>query len=214
MTTGGPNDFERLARILERHLSPIHVRSVLRHALNESKLTPAQFKLSDLAKINASLERGLRLFATELMANRAIRDVRSMCEVKSGNLEPYSIEIVEEVDISKARGQARSMCEQAGAKGFTIQKVTTIVSELARNILSYTIGGKVELVWRDGPKQQMIIRAIDRGPGISNLSLVLSGDYQSKTGLGRGLLGTKRLADSFDITTRPSGTHITVEVLL
>jgi serine/threonine-protein kinase RsbT len=214
MITSGMNDFERVARILERHLSPIHARSVLRHALNESKLTPAQFKLADLAKINGSLERGLRLFATELLANRAIRDISAIYEVKPGGLEPYSLEITTEPDISKARGQARHMCEQAGAKGFTIQKVTTIVSELARNILSYTSGGKVELVWKNGPKPRMIIRAIDRGPGISNLSLVMSGEYQSKTGLGRGLVGTKRLADSFDIQTGPNGTHIVVEVVL
>jgi serine/threonine-protein kinase RsbT len=43
---------------------------------------------------------------------------------------------------------------------------------------------------------------------------VLSGEYRSKTGLGRGLLGTKRLADTFDIATSPNGTHILAEVRL
>jgi serine/threonine-protein kinase RsbT len=42
----------------------------------------------------------------------------------------------------------------------------------------------------------------------------MSGRYRSKTGLGRGLLGTKRLADNFDIATGATGTRIVVEVLV
>jgi serine/threonine-protein kinase RsbT len=93
--------------------------------------------------------------------------------------------------------------------------VTTIVSELARNIVSYTAGGKIELVWKQEREQQrIVICATDRGPGIANLAHVLSGEYRSKTGLGRGLVGTKRLADSFDIATSSKGTHILAEVRL
>jgi serine/threonine-protein kinase RsbT len=57
-----------------------------------------------------------------------------------------------------------------------------------------------------------LIRATDQGPGIANLSLVLSGDYKSTTGLGRGLIGCKRLATQFDIATGRTGTVVTVEV--
>jgi serine/threonine-protein kinase RsbT len=40
----------------------------------------------------------------------------------------------------------------------------------------------------------------------------MSGRYKSKTGLGRGLLGTKRLADRFEISTGKHGTRVVVEV--
>jgi serine/threonine-protein kinase RsbT len=58
------------------------------------------------------------------------------------------------------------------------------------------------------------VRATDQGPGIPNLNEVLSGRYRSKTGLGKGLIGVKRLATRFTIHTDASGTHIEAEVRL
>ena len=208
------NDFDRVTRILERHLSPIHARSVLRHALSEHNLRSSSFKLADLLQINGSLQRGLRLFATDLACIRAVQDINALCLGKVGEIPPCAIDITTEMDIGDARNAVRRMCEQAGASGFAIQKATTIVSELARNIVSYTSGGRVELSWKGPPHSALAIRATDRGPGIANLSQILAGNYKSKTGLGRGLTGTRRLAQQFDITTGPSGTTITVEVVL
>jgi serine/threonine-protein kinase RsbT len=54
--------------------------------------------------------------------------------------------------------------------------------------------------------------ARDRGRGIRNLEQILRGEYQSKTGLGKGLLGVKRLAQRFDVKTGAQGTEIRVEV--
>lgn len=208
------SDLETVTRILERHISPITARSVLRHALNEHRLSAATFKMSDLPTINGSLQRGLRLFSTELAANRALKAIAETAGAVPATIEPASIDINIEADISRARNIARHMCDQAGAKPFSTQKITTIVSELARNIVSYTRGGKVELVLKGGARPSLCIRATDRGPGIPNLAHVMSDEYQSKTGLGRGLSGTKRLADAFDVATAPSGTQITVEVVL
>jgi serine/threonine-protein kinase RsbT len=208
-------DFERILIILERHVSPIHARSVLKHALGEQRLSPRDFSIRHLSKIDAELERGLRLFTTDFVTNRVIREVAGLLEDRATRMEPCTVQIAIEADISRARNAARHMCEQLGAKSFSIQKVTTIVSELARNIVSYTHGGNVELVWQqESTHQSMVIRAADRGPGISNLAHVMSGDYRSRTGLGRGLIGTKRLADHFEITTATDGTHILAEVRL
>lgn len=216
MTSSGTTDFERLARVLERHLSPMNARSVLRQSLSEHKLSSTRFTLSDLRLINGALERGLRLFTTESVSARAIRDIASLSSgaAGAGQVEPCAIEINVEADISRARSAARSMCEQLGAKGFSLQKVTTIVSELARNIVSYAGSGKLELSVKASPKPRMVIRAIDRGPGIANLAHVMSGEYRSRTGLGRGIVGTKRLADHFDIATGSFGTHVLAEVEL
>ena len=208
-------DFERVILVLERHVSPIHARSVVRHALSEHRLSPNEFRMSQLNKIATALERGLRLFSSEVVINRAMQDVGSLVSNKPTAIEPCSIDINIEADISRARNAARNICERLEGKGYAIQKVTTIVSELARNIVSYSVGGKIEIVWkqeRDG--NRVVICATDRGPGIQNLQHVLSGEYRSKTGLGRGLLGTKRLSDAFDIATSTSGTHILAEVRL
>jgi serine/threonine-protein kinase RsbT len=63
-------------------------------------------------------------------------------------------------------------------------------------------------------RPRLVIIASDAGPGIPNLDEIMSGRYRSRTGLGAGLLGTKRLVDNFELQTGPSGTHIEVEVAL
>jgi serine/threonine-protein kinase RsbT len=158
----------------------------------------------------------LRLFTTESVSTRAIRDIAALSRASSvaPHVDPSSIDITVEADISRARNAARSMCETLGARGFSLQKVTTIVSELARNIQSYAGSGKIELLVKNGAKPRVVIRAVDRGPGIANLAHIMSGEYRSRTGLGRGILGTKRLADQFDITTGSFGTQIVAEVEL
>jgi serine/threonine-protein kinase RsbT len=124
------------------------------------------------------------------------------------------VKIFSENDISVVRNEARRICEEVGAGSYTVQKVTTIVSELARNIVSYATSGTLEIVPITEQGRRIILRAADTGPGIPNLELVLSGRYRSKTGLGRGLLGTKRLADHFDVSTGSGGTLVVAEVLL
>jgi signal transduction histidine kinase/DNA-binding response OmpR family regulator len=53
-----------------------------------------------------------------------------------------------------------------------------------------------------------IIRVGDTGPGILNLDEILNGRYVSKTGLGMGLIGTRRLMEHFSIASTPSGTQV------
>ena len=125
-----------------------------------------------------------------------------------------SVSIRTEQDISQARVMARTMCENAKARSFVAQKVATVVSELARNIVSYTPGGAIELTMSTDGHAKIFVRATDTGAGIANLDEVLSGRYRSSTGLGRGLLGVKRLADRFNVKTGRSGTQIEAEVLL
>jgi serine/threonine-protein kinase RsbT len=124
------------------------------------------------------------------------------------------VSIRSEQDISQARVLAKAMCENARAKSFVTQKVATVVSELARNIVSYTQGGSIELVLTTEGQSRILVRATDSGPGINNLDEVLSGRYRSSTGLGRGLLGVKRLADRFNVRTGRSGTQVEAEVNL
>ena len=48
---------------------------------------------------------------------------------------------------------------------------------------------------------------IDQGPGIANLDEVLSGQYMSATGLGRGLVGVRLLMDEFEIAAPAGARH-------
>lgn len=102
----------------------------------------------------------------------------------------------------------------AQSLGFTQQdqaRIATAVSEIARNAFDYANGGKVEFLARARAPQSLLVRISDRGPGIAELDLILSGRYRSQHGLGIGITGSRRLMDEFGIDTR-LGEGTTVEL--
>lgn len=114
-----------------------------------------------------------------------------------------------ETDILTARGQAHTLCQEIGFPGSAQIKVATVVSELARNIERYAKKGEIQLNVLNSGRDGIEIVATDNGPGIDDIDLVLSGDYKSKTGMGMGLLGTKKLMDEFDVRSSPeTGTRV------
>jgi serine/threonine-protein kinase RsbT len=201
--------------LLERYLSPLNVRAMLGRALRERNVSAERFRRSDLPKITPNLQRGIGLFLSGTDRAQALRELSDLCERNMPRAPaPSRMTLTSEADISTVRNEARRMCELAGTTSFTLQKVTTIVSELARNIVSYAQRGELEITLQQGRDRRITIMASDEGPGIPNLEHILSGRYRSKTGLGRGLLGTKRLADQFAIETGAAGTIIKAEVTL
>src|SRR5581483_10157954 len=65
-----------------------------------------------------------------------------------------------------------------------------------------------EFELEDEPQCGLRIRVEDKGPGIPNLGDVLDGIYKSDTGLGMGIIGTRRLMDAFTIETGENGTRV------
>src|SRR5690606_26371380 len=118
----------------------------------------------------------------------ALRRSLSSLEPAPQYVPPDMVRIVQERDISTARTIARGMCERLGASSLSVQKVATIVSELARNIVSYTTGGSIDLIPSTTPRPRIVIRAVDRGTGIARIDDIMAGRYQSRTGLGKGIL--------------------------
>jgi signal transduction histidine kinase/CheY-like chemotaxis protein len=112
-----------------------------------------------------------------------------------------------EEDVVAARQRARQI---AAAIGFDTQdqtRIATAVSEIARNAVSYGKGGQAEFALDEGTKPQTFrITIRDRGPGIGDLKSVMGGTYVSPTGMGKGILGTRRLMDRFDIASDRNGT--------
>jgi signal transduction histidine kinase/CheY-like chemotaxis protein len=61
----------------------------------------------------------------------------------------------------------------------------------------------------------LLIRVRDQGPGIPDLAHVMSGQYQSTTGMGVGILGAHRLMDQVVIDTKPGvGTDVLLTKIL
>lgn len=120
------------------------------------------------------------------------------------------ISITVESDIVRARGAGRDMCRELGFNEINQVKVATAISELARNIFHYAKTGSVVLRRLGPPRPGIEIVASDKGPGIPDLKLVMSGNYHSRTGMGKGLFGARRLMDFFDVVTGPNGQGTTV----
>jgi signal transduction histidine kinase len=59
-----------------------------------------------------------------------------------------------------------------------------------------------------GEAQLLVARVADRGPGIAHLDEVLGGGYVSRTGMGMGIVGTRRLMDTFSIQSSAQGTTV------
>ena len=113
-----------------------------------------------------------------------------------------------ERDVVQARQRAREVAAALGLDNQDQIRIATATSEIARNAFRYARNGKVAFSVAVEPPQSLEVTVTDSGPGIANLEEILEGRYKSETGLGMGIIGTKRLMDEFDIETTPKGTTI------
>jgi len=129
--------------------------------------------------------------------------------MKKTTLPLTTLEIASERDVVTARQRARQL---AGLLGFGAQdqsRIATATSEICRNAVRYAGRGRCEFLLEEGARAWLVVRTADQGPGIRNLEEVLAGRYQSATGMGLGIVGSKRLMDRFVIESAPGrGTQV------
>ncbi|MFN7252737.1 MAG: anti-sigma regulatory factor [Anaerobacillus sp.] len=120
------------------------------------------------------------------------------------------VEVKSEWSIVAARQAGRTIAKEIGFGSVDQARITTAISELARNIYLYAKRGqicieKVVLVNKVGIK----VSALDKGPGIKDIRKVMEDGFTTSGGLGAGLPGVKRLMDEFSIdSTVGEGTII------
>jgi signal transduction histidine kinase/CheY-like chemotaxis protein len=121
-----------------------------------------------------------------------------------------------EQDLVAVRQRARDLSELLGFDTQDQTRIATAVSEIGRNAFRYAGGGKIEFRLEGSTAPQvLVIRVSDEGPGIANLREILSGEYRSRTGMGIGIGGTRRLMDQCDVESSPGqGTTVTLKKLL
>jgi signal transduction histidine kinase/CheY-like chemotaxis protein len=126
-------------------------------------------------------------------------------------LKLLRMEIRYEHDVVLARQRARQI---AAALKFDAQdqtRIATALSEIARNAFQYAGGGLVEFRIEKTPPAALQISVSDKGRGIANVQQILDGKYVSRSGMGLGLIGAKRLMDLFSIDSAPvTGTTVTL----
>ncbi|HYE38970.1 MAG TPA: ATP-binding protein, partial [Ramlibacter sp.] len=104
-----------------------------------------------------------------------------------------NLAIQSELDVVASRQRARQVASLCGFGMQDQARLATAVSELARNVYNYAGSGRAEFsIEGETAPQLLVIRVEDKGRGIANLDLVLSGRYQSPTGMGLGIIGARR----------------------
>jgi signal transduction histidine kinase len=116
-----------------------------------------------------------------------------------------ALDIRSEQDVVLARRRARQLAEILGLDAQDQSRLATAVSEVARNAFEYAGSGTVEFLMDESSTPNLVlVRVRDHGPGISNLDAVLSGSFESQTGMGLGISGARRLTDHFEISSSPA----------
>jgi signal transduction histidine kinase/CheY-like chemotaxis protein len=125
-----------------------------------------------------------------------------------------TVEVRREQDVVLARQRARQLAQLLGLEGSEATRVATAVSEIARNAWKYAGGGRVAFSLESEGAPALVVTVADQGPGIPSLADVLGGAYVSKTGMGLGIVGSRRLVDRFDVDSGPRGTTVVMAKLL
>ncbi|WP_059105952.1 anti-sigma regulatory factor [Shouchella shacheensis] len=114
------------------------------------------------------------------------------------------VEVSNEWGIVAARQAGRDLARKVGFGSVDQARITTAISELARNIYLYAERGEIRLEVVETPTNRGIIKGIriiasDEGPGIPDIRQVMVDGFSTSSGLGAGLPGVKRLMDEFTI---------------
>jgi two-component sensor histidine kinase len=125
------------------------------------------------------------------------------------NISLLTTDIRSEKDVLLTRQRARQIAELLGFDAQDQTRVSTAVSEIARNALQYAGGGKVEFQLTLGADQSLEMIVKDTGPGIADFETLLATGSTASSGRGHTLRGVGRLMDSFQVETSTAlGTRI------
>jgi serine/threonine-protein kinase RsbT len=234
MTT--PDTTEEVVDALKQYFSAPIARALLTSTLRRAKIDPASLEAKTIPGIITALAGALPMYiADEGRRGECLDRLRRLVPepeagvvaapapkvapplpARSNGLAAAStvIQVATADDVTNACDVGRDLARQVGFANVLQTKIATAIAELARNILLYAISGEVRIAAIGLPRRGVEIAAIDEGPGIEDLELVMGGTYRSRTGMGLGLRGSKRLMDTFEIETSPKGTRVLVRKFL
>jgi serine/threonine-protein kinase RsbT len=182
--------------------------TLLMVARQRSNQIAGQLSGPKLSSVLAALEGSLAAYLAD--AEKRLRCVSALQRVGAeyGALlatesVPWIILLGSERDLPVVTEAARTCAQHTGMSVLGQTKLMTATAELARNIVQYAGSGEVHFATFTAPSRGVLVVAIDRGPGIPDIEKVMSPKYVSKTGMGIGLQGAKRLADEFAIECKP-----------
>jgi serine/threonine-protein kinase RsbT len=189
-------------RELSRHTSEPSCRAVIAACAAACGVAQSALEPDHLPMITAQIDRMFTVFGVHPdVKARCIDSVRAAAR-RAEHRHETVILILKEDDVITARNGGKDICHDLDFREVAYVKVATAISELARNILKYAGKGQITLRRLSGEREGIEVIATDQGPGIADVELVLSPKYRSKTGMGVGLRGSRRVMDHFEISSR------------
>lgn len=124
------------------------------------------------------------------------------------------IQIEDRSQVGEARRAAAQMAEALAFEATQAGKAALAVTEAATNIVKHAGHGKIVLgSLLRGAAVGMEVLALDRGPGMANLSASLRDGYSTAGSLGAGLGALSRLSPGFEVYSQPGhGTALRLEI--
>jgi len=125
--------------------------------------------------------------------------------------EPFFLVIDDQSRVAEGRRIATLVAERQGLSSNAVANAAIVASELASNLSKHAQRGELHIAplsGRGGPGVEIL--AIDRGPGIANLTESLRDGHSTTGTSGTGLGAVRRLSDEFDIVSQPGKGTIVV----
>jgi anti-sigma regulatory factor (Ser/Thr protein kinase) len=115
-----------------------------------------------------------------------------------------TVAVTEPSQPSAARYAARDAADRAGFGDEDAYRSGLVATELATNLVKHATGGELLICRLCGsPNGEVEIIAVDRGPGMANVTRSLSDGHSTAGTAGNGLGAVQRLSDDFDIHSQP-----------
>jgi serine/threonine-protein kinase RsbT len=210
----GPEATNEVIGALKGYFSESIAKVLLASTLRRANLRDAPRGEAGLPEAIDALERVLPTYIVdEQRRAECVSRLRGLAPPYRGSIVPRAarralsiastaVRVATSEDLSNAREVGRDIATRMGFSALDQMKISTAISELARNILQYASAGEVTLAGIVAPRRGIEIVANDNGPGIADVAAVLSPSFRSATGMGMGLKGTRRLMDLFEVQSR------------
>jgi len=123
------------------------------------------------------------------------------------------IEVSEPSQAGEARRQAVALAEELKMDEKRCGAVAIAATEMATNLVKHAGRGHILIQRLDRPDRRGLrVTAVDKGPGVSDISQALDDGHSTAGSMGSGLGAIRRLSDSFDFYSVPgSGTIVTAD---
>jgi len=118
------------------------------------------------------------------------------------------IAVTESSQTLAARMVAHELAGRLGFDDTDIHRAGLVATEMATNLLKHApLGGEILIRRVDPDRLELELLAIDRGPGIADLSASFVDGHSTAGSPGTGLGAIRRLSDEFDVFSKqPGGT--------